>query len=138
MTEAEWLASSSPTWLLSFLRERISNRKGRLFACACCRRASYLLKNEQIRKALDVAEDYADGLIADRVRQQCQQEAWTPYLALLHEPFCAMRGLACVVARDLLSPDDEVASRRVHSGVANAVKRADNRAATGPVDKWFA
>ena len=63
MTEAEWLASEDPAAMLTFLTnrgeiidslgqvvsERTSDRKLRLFACACCRLVSEegrLLKTE--------------------------------------------------------------------------------------------
>jgi len=35
MTEQEWLTSSEPWLMLSFLKGKASNRKLRLFACAC-------------------------------------------------------------------------------------------------------
>jgi hypothetical protein len=66
MTEAEWLVSSDPTWMLAFLRGSASERKLRLFAVACCRRSMTLLLpflgvyREGMGGAA-VAERYADG-----------------------------------------------------------------------------
>jgi hypothetical protein len=61
MTEAEWAACAEPKTMLSFLRGAVSARRLRLFACACCRRAWRLLADERSRKAVEVAERYADG-----------------------------------------------------------------------------
>jgi hypothetical protein len=61
MTEAEWLACPSAMKMLPFLRERASNRKLRLFACACCRRIWSLLVDERSRRAVEVLERYVDG-----------------------------------------------------------------------------
>jgi hypothetical protein len=61
MTESEWLACDDPTPMEVFLRGKESDRKLRLFGCACCRRTWGLLSNRHSRKALAVAEQYADG-----------------------------------------------------------------------------
>jgi hypothetical protein len=63
MTEQEWLACTDPTPMLEFLRDRASDRKFRLFACACCRRTWRLLNTDQNRRAVEAAERCADGLI---------------------------------------------------------------------------
>jgi hypothetical protein len=59
MTEAEWLACEDPTPMLRALCGTASERKLRLFACACCRRI-WLVAPPVARAAVDVAERYAD------------------------------------------------------------------------------
>ncbi len=62
MTESEWLQASDPNALLTFLRGqgRISDRKRRLYACACCRQL-WPLMTDRARQAVEAAERYADG-----------------------------------------------------------------------------
>jgi hypothetical protein len=82
MTEAEWEVCTDPERMLGFLTQgmnsifplswwkvipfRVSRRALRLFAVACCRRIENLLTEEAGRKAVEVAERYADGLASDR------------------------------------------------------------------------
>lgn len=62
MTEQEWLASTNPEPLLEFLRGRASDRKLRLAAVACCRRAGDLFKQDRFLPALlACAEGFAEG-----------------------------------------------------------------------------
>lgn len=65
MTEAEWLSCNDPERLLEFLRGKVSERKLRLFACACCRRIWFLLRPSG-RRAVEVAEQFADGAAGPR------------------------------------------------------------------------
>jgi hypothetical protein len=63
MTEAEWLACTDPVKMLEFLHGKGSDRKLRLFACACCRRLRPLFQSEpQDWHAVLVSERHADGL----------------------------------------------------------------------------
>jgi hypothetical protein len=68
MTEAEWLVCTDPRPMLEFLRGRDSDRKWRLFACACCRNLFWdLLPDSRVRHAISVNEAYADGLVNESV-----------------------------------------------------------------------
>jgi hypothetical protein len=60
VNEADWLASADPEPMLKYLRDRGSDRKLRLFACACCRRIWHLLDDEISRHAIELMERYPD------------------------------------------------------------------------------
>lgn len=70
MTEQEWLAANDSRPMLEFLLDRLTERKLRLFAFACCRRIWSLLRDDRTRKAVEAGEHYADGLIS---RQELRQ-----------------------------------------------------------------
>jgi hypothetical protein len=57
--QAEWDTCDEPHRMLEILGGEASERKLRLFACACCRRIEALLP---IRFVLEIAERFADGL----------------------------------------------------------------------------
>jgi hypothetical protein len=63
MTEQEWLACTDPREMLEALQTDglLPERKARLFAAACCRRIWPLLDEGPARRAVEVAERYADG-----------------------------------------------------------------------------
>src|SRR5262245_10046591 len=64
MDEALWLASEDPAAMLSWLEGRCSDRKLRLFACACCRVIGQLIKDPLCCQAVEAAEQHADGLMS--------------------------------------------------------------------------
>ncbi len=75
MDEAEWMACESPTPMLQFLSDRASERKWRLFACACVRGVWHLLTTYHSRRAVEVGERYADGLADEYERRRARQSA---------------------------------------------------------------
>jgi hypothetical protein len=62
MTEQQWLACGSPKRMLAFVAPRLSPRKARLFAVACCWRVAHLSCSRPVTRAIEVGERYADGL----------------------------------------------------------------------------
>lgn len=61
MTEAEWLTCDEPGVLFEALGRRVTDRKLRLFFCACCRSAWPRLRDTRSQQAVETAERFADG-----------------------------------------------------------------------------
>jgi hypothetical protein len=63
MTEAEWLACHDQWQMLEVPAVARSERKLRLIACLCCRRIWHVIPAPEARRCVEVAEEYADGLV---------------------------------------------------------------------------
>src|SRR5947208_8259798 len=61
MTEQEWLERGDLLRMVRWLRGKASDRKLRLFACACCHRIGHLFADRGARIAVRVAERFAEG-----------------------------------------------------------------------------
>ncbi len=61
MTEEEWLACEDPNKMRHYFIVE-SDRKWRLFACACMRRVWSLFPDDRSRRAVEISELFADGL----------------------------------------------------------------------------
>jgi hypothetical protein len=83
MDYEQWRFCTDPRPLLEFLHGMASDRKLRLFACACLRRIWGLLADARSRTAVEVNERYADGLagfeelrVAQAAALRATREAW--------------------------------------------------------------
>ena len=72
MTEEEWLECTDPQKMLELFAGKTSERKLRLFACACCRRIESNLREKRSRWIIEVSERYADG----RATRERLDSAW--------------------------------------------------------------
>jgi hypothetical protein len=77
MTEREWLDCADPEPMLRLLLESParSERKLRLFACACVRRSWASLTDPRSREAVKVAERFADGRASEGLLLSANEEA---------------------------------------------------------------
>jgi len=84
MTEAEWLVAVNAQKMIAALSGKGSERLWRLFAVACCRRFEHRMRNPRSRRALDVAEQFADGLATVQELKAAHANAEQA----AHEAFC--------------------------------------------------
>jgi hypothetical protein len=75
MNEADWLAATDLRNMLNLACERVSARKLRLFACACCRRVWRTMTDRACRRAVEVSERFAEGLASPEELQAAFQAA---------------------------------------------------------------
>jgi hypothetical protein len=141
MTEAEWLVCTEPRQMLTYLCGKMSHRKFRLFAVACCRPFWPLLTQQNSRDALLVAERFADGdadksalelarkAMRANFRNRHREEVWKAALAetgdedqanvravLWAGPWDSVHSLLRVIARDAaFHASDAVIATRTYS-----------------------
>jgi len=73
VTEAEWRKADLEA-KLQFLWGTASERKLRLFACACCRNIWDYIESPAARRAIEVAERFADGQASKRELADVQRQ----------------------------------------------------------------
>jgi hypothetical protein len=96
LTQADWQFCVNPAPMLSFLRDKGTARRWRLFAVACCRRIAHTITDERCLRAIDVAERYAAGTAGDEELRNARanvEDAWceaknAEYEAEAEEGFC--------------------------------------------------
>jgi hypothetical protein len=83
MTEAEWLTETDFTTHVRYAVDHLSPRRQRLLAVGFCRSVAHLFHHPELNAALDVIEQYADGLVSssevEKARQHCRDIATESY-----------------------------------------------------------
>jgi hypothetical protein len=139
MTEAEWLACTDVTPMLEFLRGNASERKLRLFACACCR-GVWLRLPVQVKEAVATVERYCDGA-ADNQEFAVQVLSQASSAVYLHSDL--LRGIAyhngSIWHGDLIAAAQDVSNSCVELGYhAQPVLRSSDAHDIAPVAREWA
>src|SRR5262249_4602592 len=64
---------TDPALMLEFLQGKVSDRKARLFAGACCRQVWRMLANQECRNLVEVSEQFADELASLSELEQARE-----------------------------------------------------------------
>jgi hypothetical protein len=75
MNDHHWQTTRDPRLLLMYPGDQGSLRKGRLFACACCRHVWSYLTDPRSREAVEVAERFAEGLASRAELKHAKENA---------------------------------------------------------------
>ena len=132
MTEEDWLSADSAQELLdSALLDNASGRKLRLVACACCRRIWGLLNDDRLRRAVELAERYADGDVSEEQLEQACETALqahserdndAAYYARMAAVFCADRSANCAAVEGAERSLDATLCDLNHVGKENEIQ----------------
>lgn len=79
MTEERWLECKDPQDCTTFLSDKTSERKLRLFAVACCRRIGHILIAKEQFDAIELGERFAEGEANQEEVDEFQQWAHANY-----------------------------------------------------------
>jgi hypothetical protein len=127
--------------MLKFLHHLVSERKRRLFAAACCRRAWHLLGDRRSRDAVEAAERYADGRAGGEELDRAEEVAHEPFIAARDAGRDAERLAAhaayCAACADVGWDIAGAAASRVAGALGGGERGDDGAAAAGEVSAQF-
>jgi hypothetical protein len=130
MSEADWNSSTDPSPMLVFLQDscKLSERKARLFAAACCRRVWHFLIDERSRRAVEVYEAFADGAASREQLALAVEGAWKAPLGF-HQDIAAWA--AAFAGTGLFIPDARAAWVTAQAAAGSAAGEFDRCHAWG-------
>lgn len=77
MNQKNWLTGEDPEPLLKYIRKKLSKRKARLFACACCRSIADLIPTPEALACIQTTEEHADNKADDAELEQAVNVSMT-------------------------------------------------------------
>ena len=138
MDEATWRRCNDLQEMLCFLDGKVSERKLRLFGCACCRQVWHFMPDERSRKAIEIGEQFADCPPTVAQASAAYEDANAVAEAYSKMPFrvadftrdlvaqhAATAAAELVVRRPLRTPVGEV-MHGASTSAANAVASSDS------------
>jgi hypothetical protein len=102
-SENHGLTCTDAARLLHQLRDRLSERKLRLFTCACLRHLGHVSADERNLQAVEAAEQYADRRISKRELKKARKAANIPWLTSFepyHEAMSTIQAAALVTTAE--------------------------------------
>jgi hypothetical protein len=129
VTEQQWLACTDPMPMLEFLRTsgKLTDRKARLFAVACCRQVWTSLPDEAARTAVEVAERFADGLASRReLARAWSGTGWTVDVARTSSWYATRAGWRRVAWNAACNTSDAMADYHARSSRMTAPATSDS------------
>jgi hypothetical protein len=133
MTEQEWLTCTDPNAMLGFLFGKASDRKLRLFACACCRQIWRYINSSVCQQAVESSELFADGLVGDKRLRNAERRATEEASLLMSEASLIMR-LTKYAQRDAARAVVEVARKRLNPAGVTYLAAEAMRFSPGPAN----
>jgi hypothetical protein len=131
MREQDWLTSADPEAMLDYVRGQTTDRKLRLFACACCRDVWHLLPDARSRAAVEVSERYADGLAGPKEQARARGAAVSPTGAVAWAAYWAVSNklATCVVNVSHITVEARARAAEAQARAGGADQAADRIAA---------
>jgi hypothetical protein len=111
VNEQNWLACANPVGMVGFLGVWGSDRKWRLFACACCRLAWHDLTDPRSQGAVEAAEAFADG----QTPREAMEAAWQAATAAAAEQPAVSLGAAVAAAAGFVARPGVGAGAALHA-----------------------
>jgi hypothetical protein len=141
MTDAKWLVYTDSRPMLELLRGQSTQRKLRLFLCACSRQLWDGNTPRVVKRVVEVAEQYADAIIGKETLRTVQQETEALHIMQVQNPLSSLAGWTlCPNAREAAEAMESLSQeedRRLHADLLREV--IGNPFRTTKVDRsWLA